>query len=153
MKIADVLSPQLTQCNVAGSSKKRVLELLSTFIADSTDNNLDAETLYTRLLERERLGSTGIGDGVAIPHCRLTDHSSVIAAMIKLEHPIDYDAIDDKPVDLIFALLVPENECENHLQTLSSIAEVMMNPEAREALRQASTNDQLYQTLIALEKG
>ena len=106
MNIAEVLTPERTCCNMSGVSKKRVLEFISTFLADNTDY-IDADTVYHELLSRERLGSTGIGEGIAIPHCRLPGCPKITGVLLKLETPVDFDASDDTEVDLIFALIVP----------------------------------------------
>lgn len=143
MKLIDVLSLENTALNVTGGSKKRVLENLSHFLADRM-TEVDSDELYQGLLARERLGSTGIGEGVAIPHCRMPNCSKIIGAFLKLEDPVDFDAIDNVPVDLVFALIVPEQQNDEHLQVLSSIAELLQEEEVRTKLRQASSTEALY---------
>lgn len=146
MNVIDVLPPENTFCGAPGGSKKRVLENLSHFIAERM-NNVDADDLYHLLLDRERLGSTGIGDGVAIPHCRMPGCNKITAALLKLEDPVDFDAIDNLPVDLVFALIVPEEQNDNHLQVLSSIAQLLQHESIRQQMRQATSNEILYQTV------
>ncbi|WP_394179764.1 PTS sugar transporter subunit IIA [Marinomonas posidonica] len=123
-------------------SKKRVLESL----AEVTSNRLhcDNEAVYDALLGREKLGSTGIGNGIAIPHCRLESANHTAIVVMSLQTPIDFDSIDKQPVDLIFALIVPPHECDLHLSTLAQIAELAQSPEALSTLRTAETNDDLY---------
>ncbi|AEF55018.1 PTS IIA-like nitrogen regulatory protein PtsN [Marinomonas posidonica] len=123
-------------------SKKRVLESL----AEITSNRLhcDNEAVYDALLGREKLGSTGIGNGIAIPHCRLESANHTAIVVMSLQTPIDFDSIDKQPVDLIFALIVPPNECDHHLSTLAQIAELAQSPDALAKLRAAQSNEDLY---------
>lgn len=146
MNIATFLAPERTHCNAKAVSKKRVLE----FIAEQFDF-IDADPLYHHLLDRERLGSTGIGDGVAIPHCRLPGCDEIAGVLIKLETPVDFDAVDNAPVDLIFALIVPDEQDEKHLQTLATIARLLESAPMREILRSCSSSEELFQRAIAGE--
>ena len=104
--------------------------------------------VFDSLLARERLGGTGIGHGVAIPHGRLKNTDHTIGAFIKLQTAVDFDAIDNQPVDLIFALLVPEDSTQEHLQILAAIAGLFNDEQAREQLRRASSPEELY-TIIS----
>ncbi|RLA47669.1 MAG: PTS IIA-like nitrogen-regulatory protein PtsN [Gammaproteobacteria bacterium] len=144
MNIAEVLTPERTCCNAPGVSKKRVLEFISTFLEENTDF-IDADDVYHDLLSRERLGSTAIGEGIAIPHCRVPGCPEITGVLLKLQTPVDFDAIDDAAVDLIFALIVPDQQNDEHLQVLSSIAELLQSSEVREKLRNCQSNDKLYQ--------
>lgn len=145
MKIADLLTPEHTYCNIDGVSKKRVLENLSMYLNDAGDvSGTDADAIYQKLLERERLGSTGIGSGVAVPHCRVPGCNRITGVLLKLSDQVDFDAIDSKPVDLIFALMVPQEHSDEHLQALASIAELMQSEEVRKRLRGAANNRDLY---------
>ena len=148
MKLEDVLSPALTLCDAPGGSKKRIIEFLAGIFSDA-NSEIAPEELYDLLWERERLGSTGIGDGVAIPHCRLPGISKATAVFLKLNEKVDFDAIDDQPVDLVFALIVPDGESDQHLQTLSQLAEIFMDADSCGRLRGATTSQQLFNTLIA----
>ncbi|WP_461519054.1 PTS IIA-like nitrogen regulatory protein PtsN [Porticoccus sp.] len=148
MKLTDVLLPENIVANAPGGSKKRVLENLSDFLSERMDG-VTADELYQGLLSRERLGSTGIGEGVAIPHCRLASCINITGALIKLQEPVDFDAIDGEPVDLIFALIVPEEQNDQHLQVLSLIAELLQDESVREELRQADSNESLYRAATA----
>lgn len=110
---------------------------------------IDADELFRRLIGRERLGSTGIGHGVAIPHCRVENCTGTVGALITLAEPIDFDAIDSQPVDILFAMLVPEDAHDEHLQTLATLAGALNNPEYRQRLRRAQSDEALYQAAIA----
>ena len=148
MNLAEVLSPARTRCNAPGLSKKRVLESISDLLAEDTDY-IDADELYHGLLNRERLGSTGIGSGIAIPHCRLAGCRKITGLLLKLDTPVDFEANDDAKVDLIFALIVPDEQNDEHLRVLSSIAALLQSEEVRQQLRNCTSNDALYQTAIS----
>ena len=107
MKLDSILSPDRTLCGLSGNSKKRVLENISQFICRDLPE-FNPNQLFDSLLAREKLGSTGLGNGIAIPHCRITQCQQIIGTLIKLDQAVDFDAIDNKPVDLLFVLLVPE---------------------------------------------
>ena len=114
MKLQDILTPDCTICAAPGSSKKRILEYLSSLAAEKLVDH-DTFQLLESLVKRERMGSTGIGNGIAIPHGRLENASQPIAVVITTEQAINFDAIDHRPVDIFIALFVPEEECQNHL--------------------------------------
>ena len=153
MKITDILTQQMTQCGIPGGSKKRVLENLSEFITEQLGGDGDqAENLFHSLVARERLGSTGIGEGVAVPHCRVAGFNRIHGCLIKLEDPIDFDSLDDQPVDLIFALIVPQEQNEEHLTTLARVASIMQDDSSRERLRQCSSDEELFNTALKLER-
>lgn len=152
MKLIDVLTPENTIAGAEGGSKKRVLENLSNFLAERMQG-VSGDDLYQGLLARERLGSTGIGEGVAIPHCRLASCEKITGALIRLTDAVDFDAIDGEPVDLIFALIVPEEQNDEHLQVLSSIAELLQDEKVRNALREAGTDTALYQMATGNDSG
>lgn len=146
--IDSILKPEHALKNVPASSKKKVLEYLGSFIAEHIPES-SADDIYTRLLSRERMGSTGIGEGIAIPHCRLKQCDATFTVLLHLEEPIDFDAIDKQPVDLIFALIVPEEATDEHLQTLSMLAQKLSQADYRDALRNATDSAGLYQQAIA----
>lgn len=150
MQIESILTKQRTLCRVACNSKKRTLESLAELIASGSDH-IDADTLFQQLINRERLGSTGIGEGIAIPHCRFATAGATIGALMTLESPIDFDSIDSRPVDVVFAMLVPEDAENEHLQTLASLAERLQSAEFLQALRQAENRDALYQAAISAD--
>jgi len=150
MRLTDVLPLENTLLGVPGGSKKRVLENLSHFLAERI-TDLDSDDLYQGLLARERLGSTGIGEGIAIPHCRIANCKKITGALLKLADPVDFDSMDNMPVDLVFALIVPEEQNDEHLQVLSSIAELLQEEEIRAQLRAASSTDAFYQIATSRE--
>lgn len=143
MHLSELLSPLRVTCDVPAQSKKRALEQVSELIS-SADPKVTTNEVFDSLLSRERLGGTGIGHGVAIPHGRLKNTTQAIGAFIKLKDAIDFDAIDNQPVDLLFALLVPENSTDEHLQVLANIAKMFNDEQTREKLRQAVSPDELY---------
>lgn len=147
MNIKRLLSPDCTIAGAPGDSKKRVLELIARTL-NQVHPILDEEEVFDRLLERERLGSTGIGEGVAIPHCRLAHCCDTVGVLIQLSPPIDFDAIDNQPVDLIFALVVPEESADAHLQALQAVAENFSQASYRQRLRTAPDRESLYQAAI-----
>ncbi|TVP87331.1 MAG: PTS IIA-like nitrogen-regulatory protein PtsN [Pseudomonadaceae bacterium] len=146
MQISQILSPDRTFAGVQGVSKKRVLELTGKLVAQHT--SLDADAIYESLIAREKLGSTGFGHGIAIPHCRLPGCSKAVGALLQLDGKIDFDALDGEPVDLIFVLLVPEEATEEHLQILKMLAERLDQPTLRTALRKAANAEDLYQVMV-----
>lgn len=127
----------LSRCEAA--SKKRLLETLAGLLAEG-DNLLSSTHVFDRLLERERLGSTGLGQGVALPHARMHGIQAPIGAFVQLRDAVAFDAIDDKPVDLAFGLLVPEATDEQHLQLLATLAAAFDDAAVRTALREAAGN-------------
>lgn len=151
MLLESILSPQRTYCGAPGGSKKRVFESVADFVCNDVDC-LDSDELFTALNAREQLGSTGIGHGIAIPHCRTKNCTCTTGALIKLEQAIDFDAIDDKPVDLLFVLMVPEEASDEHLQTLSTLASLFNQPEFCKQLRQANSNEALYNAAISFQR-
>jgi PTS system nitrogen regulatory IIA component len=153
MKITDVLSPVTTKSRLAWPSKKRVLENLSSLVSDYLGNDEDqAENLFHSFVAREKLGSTAIGDGVAIPHCRAPGVKRIHGCLLTLENPIDFDSVDDQPVDLIFALIVPEEKNDEHLATLARVAALMQKGSSRQLLRECENSQDLFNTVIALER-
>ena len=147
IKITELLDEKhvLLSRNIA--SKKRVLELLSDSIAVNVSELTSAE-IFDCLVNRERLGSTGLGHGVAIPHGRLQNIARPVAAFLKLEEGIDYDAIDGQPVDLFFALLVPAQSTDEHLQILAMLAEMFSDNELCARLRAAGTSTEIHTLLV-----
>ena len=144
MGIADLLTPDRVLCEASVTSKKRALELLSSLLAD-IDPELSENDIFNGLIARERLGSTGLGHGVAIPHGRFQYISGAFGAVVKLTQAVEFDAVDGLPVDLIFTLMVPEESTDEHLQLLSSLAEMFRSETFREKLRQAETAEEIIQ--------
>ena len=150
MNITDLLSPERVLCCKDIGSKKRLLEQLSELLAGSS-LQLSQHEVFDALLNREKLGSTGLGKGVAIPHGRMAGLEKPLCAFIKLNDPIDFDAADDEAIDLVFCLLVPENSTEEHLQVLSTIAEIFSNPGICTALRQCTDSSCILGQLLLWE--
>lgn len=144
MKLQDILTADCTFSHQAIKSKKRILEEICT-IAATKISELSHQELLDGLMEREKMGSTGIGNGIAIPHGRLKDSTQVIAVLITTEEPINFDAIDNRPVDIYIGLFVPENCCEEHLSTLQSIAQIFSDKANSKKIRKCSSDDELYQ--------
>lgn len=147
MNFSDLLSPDCTRCAVEGTSKKKLLEIISQIAAPKLCN-ITRIDVFESLLSRERLGSTGIGLGIAIPHGRLPGASQPVAVLLTMAKPIDFDAIDNQPVDIVFALLVPENEQEQYLQTLAEVARKMNDKTCTRALREADSDKALYDIFV-----
>jgi PTS system nitrogen regulatory IIA component len=143
MKLQNILTQDSIKCLATVSSKKRILELICS-VASNQIPNIDQHQLLDSLMEREKMSSTGIGNGIAIPHGRLTNAQQVIAVFITTKQAIAFDAIDNKPVDIFVALFVPENCCDEHLSTLQSIAKVFSVKYNSKMIRKCKTNEQLF---------
>lgn len=146
MQISQILAPDRVLSNVHDQSKKAALETLASLIAGA-DPGLTQAEVFNSLISRERLGSTGLGEGVALPHGRLKNGEHTLGAFIRLGAAIDYDAVDHKPVDLLFALLVPEESTDEHLQILAQLAELFSKPEVLERLRKEQTTEGIFSVL------
>ncbi|WP_407331494.1 PTS IIA-like nitrogen regulatory protein PtsN [Enterovibrio sp. 27052020O] len=142
MELKDVLKLDCTKSAVLCSSKKRALEIISELAAIELDQN--PQKLFECMLGREKMGSTGIGNGIAIPHGRIFNSEHAVGVLIQCSEPIEFDAIDNQPVDLLFALLVPDEQCKEHLKTLSLIAKKLGDRQVCRQLRQASSDQELY---------
>lgn len=150
MQLSSILTPERTLFGAPGRSKKRVLENIAHFICEDV-TAIDHNSLFDSLIERERLGSTGLGKGIAIPHCRIKNCSSVIGALITLEEAVDFDSIDNENVDLVFVLLVPEQAHQEHLSVLAKLAELFSQDDLCARLRNSGNSDTLYQTALSAE--
>lgn len=146
MNIQALVSLDRTECAVQCNSKKRILEIISE-IAAQTNPEVEKEAVLSALLGREKVGSTGIGNGIALPHGRLPELTKVTAVVVTTTPAINFDAIDDKPVDIFFAILVPENQTEGHLQTLATIAGKLSQKEIIKAIRGAETKEEVIAAL------
>jgi len=146
MPTTDILHPARIACQQDSSSKKRSLEMLSALLADAVADYTEAE-IFDSLLARERLGSTGLGNGVALPHGRLRGLKQPIAALVTLRQGIDFDAIDRQPVDLLYALLVPEDSTNEHLKILAQLAGMFSNPDFCSKLRSCDDSNQCFQLI------
>ena len=146
MDIQAIVSLDRTECAVQCNSKKRILEIIAD-IAAKQNENIDQATVLNSLMARERMGSTGIGNGITLPHGRLPGLEKVIAIVVTSTPAIDFDALDEKPVDIFFALLVPEEQTEGHLQTLATVAGKLSDKETIKAIRRATTSDDILSAL------
>ena len=127
-------------------SKKRVFERAAEAMGGSL--NLSSETIYRALLAREKLGSTAIGEGIAIPHCRINDCAVAAGCLVTLQEPIDFGSADGQDVDIIFVLLVPEEATEVHLKLLAAVARSFSHAEVRDRVRQTQDPEALKQLLL-----
>ncbi|MEK6162234.1 PTS IIA-like nitrogen regulatory protein PtsN [Vibrio cholerae] len=146
MQLSEVLSLDCTKSAVQCSSKKRALEIISEIAALHTGQN--ATELFECMLSREKMGSTSIGNGIAIPHARMSDSENAVAVLLQCEEPIEFDSIDNRPVDLLFALLVPEDQCKEHLKTLACMAERLNDKQILKQLRNAASDQELYNIMV-----
>lgn len=146
ISLGDIFSLDRICCGADASSKKKTLEMLSDLMA-SAHGAPDSRAVADRLLAREKLGSTALGHGVAIPHGRCANLSSAVAAFIKLREGVDFDAPDGEPVDLVVGLLVPEECTDGHLQLLALLAELFSQRAVRDKLRSQISPADLLQIL------
>lgn len=145
MDLGDLISPHGVISSLKASTKKQALQELSAKAATLT--GIDEREIFNTLLQRERLGSTGVGDGIAIPHGKMASLPRIIGLFARLEEPIDFEAIDEAPVDLVFLLLAPENAGADHLKALARISRMMREPSAVAKLRASRDKEALYAVL------
>ena len=145
MKISDLLSPADVMIDIRASNKPRLLQEFAAKAAESL--GLHADRIAPHLLKREELGSTGIGRGVAIPHCRLPDLQRPYGLLAKLKQPIEFDAIDGEPVDIVFVLLLPAAAEDRQLGALALVARTLRPPENLARLRSAKNASELYSAI------
>ena len=145
MALADLLTPEAVVPHLRPPSKKAALHELAAHAARLT--GLDERAIFETLLQRERLGSTGIGDGIAIPHGKLPGLSRMFGLAARLDKPIEFESLDGQPVDLLFLLLAPEGAGADHLKALASVARALRQPGAPERIRKARDADALYAVL------
>ena len=147
MFLQDIISRDAVLCNAHARSKKHCLEILSELLVRSQPE-IQAEDIFESLIERERLGCTGLDVGVAFPRCRVEGIDQCVAAMIKLSDPIDFDASDGEPVDLVFGLMVPKDVTDSHHADIAMVTELLGDDELRQRLREATSSSALYKLLI-----
>ena len=147
MDIKDFLSPADVMVDVRAADKTRLLQDLARRAADAL--NLSADVVSTTILKREALGSTGMGDGVAIPHARIQDVKKPVGILARLKQAIEFDAIDGQPVDLVFVLLLPATAENDQLCTLASVARKLRASEVLVQLRDAKNQSELYSAIVA----
>jgi PTS system nitrogen regulatory IIA component len=146
MHIADLLTPARVVADIRATSKKRLLEQLAGLLDDGESADTE-RAIYDSLVKRERLGSTGLSHGVAIPHGRSAAIQRAAGAFVRLADPVDFGAIDGQPVDLVFALVVPEHFTDQHLMFLAELAETFSDAAMLGRLRAARDAGQLYELL------
>jgi len=149
MSITSLLATDRIFTDTDISSKKRLLE----YIAEKAayELSLPQQTIFNKLLERERLGSTGLGQGFAVPHARLKNLSQAHACFIKLDKAVNYDAMDQQPVDLVFTLFIPEASTEEHLQILASLAKIFSQADVSAKIRHSQSADEIIQLIEQAE--
>ena len=145
MEIDNFIDQDSVLLNLKSSSKRQALMELSKRIADN--NNLSEREIFDVLLEREKLGSTGIGEGIAIPHGKLKGLEKICGCFVRLNKPIDFESIDGKPVDLIFLLLAPENSGVQHLKALALMSRIMGNKTFCNKLRSSDSAESIFSLL------
>lgn len=146
MKISDFLAPEDVMLDVKPSDKSQLLQLLSKQAA--AVEGLDEDEVITAILKREELGSTGVGNGVALPHARLNAIKAPFGLLARLRHGIDFEAIDDQPVDIVFLLLLPESANGEQLNTLACAARALRSPETLDQIRNASNRSAVFQIVV-----
>ena len=145
MEISDLIAPSSVMPALKVTSKKQALQELSRIGAELT--GADERSIFEILVERERLGTTGVGNGVAIPHGKLAEIERLYGVFARLDHAIDFDSIDEQPVDLIFLLLAPETAGADHLKALARVSRKLRDTDICEKLRGSESADALYALL------
>lgn len=146
MDLGDLIRPDAVLASLKAKTKKQVLQEMAAVAAGFT--GLSERDIFGILLQRERLGSTGVGRGIAIPHGKLANLDRIIGIFARLDEAIDYDAVDDEPVDLVVLLLAPEGAGADHLKALARISRLLREPEAINKLRGAKDAAALYSVLV-----
>ena len=151
MKILDILDKECIIPELRSGTKKEVLEELTGALL-SCKANLDKEALVEVLLERERLGSTGIGDGIAIPHGKVQDLDELVLSFGRSTQGIEFDSMDGRPTHLFFLLIAPENSAGIHLRALAKISRLLKSSHFRQRLLAAGTEEELFQVIQEEDK-
>ena len=146
MNIANLLTPESIIARLRATSKKQALQELAKRAAEITGQ--PEKAIFATLMRRERLGTTGVGNGIAIPHGKLATIDCLYGLFARLETPIDFDAIDERPVDLIFLLLAPESSGADHLKALARVSRLLRDKTACEKLRGTDDPEALYALLV-----
>ena len=146
MDIGELLTRDGIVLRSGASSKRQALHVAAEAAAHVLGR--DDTAIFTALMEREALGSTGLGGGVAVPHARLAGLEKVCAVFVRLDHPVAYDAVDDRPVDILFALFASPDAGAEHLRALAAVSRALRSPELRERLRQARTVDAIHALFV-----
>ncbi|MFZ1679847.1 MAG: PTS IIA-like nitrogen regulatory protein PtsN [Rhizobiaceae bacterium] len=145
MDLSDLIEAQAILPTLKANSKKQLIQLLSEKAAALT--GLTEREIAEALMQRERLGSTGVGNGIAIPHGKLARVKTLVGVFARLETPVDFDSLDDQPVDLVFLLLAPESAGADHLKALSRIARALRDPQVVEKIRATREADAIHAIL------
>ncbi len=150
MTLADLIAPNAVIPALKANSKKQTLQLLAQKAAEVI--GLNEGNILEGLLERERLGSTGVGNGIAIPHAKLTGIDRLYGIFARLDQPVDFDSIDDMPVDLVCLLIAPEGAGADHLKALARVSRLLRDKGICEKLRGTTEADALYALLLDSER-
>lgn len=151
IEMADLVTSDHVLVDLKGGSKRQVLQAMAEAAARAT--GLDGGRILDALMQRERLGTTGLGDGIAIPHARIAELDGITGFFARLAKPVDFDALDGAPVDLVFLLLAPEEAGADHLKALARVARILRDPELTEALRDADRAQDAYAVLVGRSGG
>ena len=143
-----ILDPERVCSDVPAGSRKRTLQVLGEIFAGA-EPELSAHSVFDQLIARERLGSTGLGGGCALPHARMPGLGRALAAFLRLSRGVDFDSPDHEPVDLVFGLLVPEESTDEHLEILASIARVFSEERVRSSIRSADEPARIHDLLVS----
>lgn len=146
MDIGELLVRDGIVLKAGASSKRQAIHGVAAAAAEAL--GVPEAVVFDALLEREALGSTGLGSGVAVPHARIEGLSSVKAVFVRLDTPVAYGSVDDRPVDLLFALFAPPRDGAEHLRALAAVSRALRSPEMREQLRQARTSDAIHALFV-----
>lgn len=145
MKLSKIMDNHSIYVGIHPVNKRQLLQELSEKASEFV--NIDSRTIFDALLERENLGSTGFGNGTAVPHARIDKLKDICAFFAKLDKPIDFDSVDGKPVDLIFLLLSPEGNGADHLTALARISRTLKNEEVRNKIRKEDKFEKIFSIL------
>jgi len=151
MKLSEIFTPQLIVSDLKAHDKKGVLEELSQVITEQNPS-LNKRSLLQVLLERERLGSTGIGDGIALPHGKLAELSNLLISFGRSTNGLDFDSIDEQPAYLFFLLLAPENSAGMHLTALAKISRMLKDANFRQRLMGAKSKNEIYKVILDMDE-
>lgn len=147
MTLSSLISPESVFAGIKGNGKKQILQELSLHLARIS--GLSDRAIFETLLQRERLGTTGVGQGIAVPHGRIAGLDRLVGLFARLARPVDFEALDGEPVDLVFVLLAPEDAGADHLQALARIARLFRDAKIAQKLRQTDDPATLYAILTA----
>ena len=151
MQLSEIINVNRIKNDVDVKSKKRALEELSHLVVQD-QTQLDANEIFDSLISRERLGATGVGYGIAIPHGRIKNCQKITGAFIKLGEGVDFNTTDNRPVDILFTLIVPEESTDEHLQVLAFLASMFSDKDFREKLRKSNSPEDTYQLLTTWQQ-